>query len=250
MMFEHLRARRRLPLLAAGVLDGPARGATLAHVASCSSCRGELDELGAVLRLLASDLKPAEPPLSLSLLVARVGSRLDELDRGPGTVRPRPWVVASWAGAAAVVAAVAAVVFLLPGRPRGGNERPLVSEDTLQRLERNVAREQAARYLGEAQDVLVSVAAAPPPCDREKVDMGEASERSRKLLTRGALLVDPEGPAVASARPVLNDVEQALRQVAALESCVRARDVQRVREDLARRQLLMKIRLMKRELEG
>jgi len=62
--------------------------------------------------------------------------------------------------------------------------------------------------------------------------------------------VDPEGPAVASARPLLNDVEQALREVAALESCVRARDVQRVREDLARRQLLMKIRLMKRELEG
>ncbi len=246
MMFEHLRARRRLPLLAAGVLDGPARGATLAHVAACSSCRGELDALGAVLRLLASDQPPAEPPLPLSALVTRVGARLDELDRAPRTVRPGPWVLASWAGAAAAVAAVA---FLLPV-PRGGKEPPLVSEDTLRRLERNVAREQAARYLGEAQDVLVSVAAAPPPCDREKVDLGEASERSRKLLTRGALLVDPEGPAVASARPVLNDVEQALREVATLESCVRARDVQRVREDLARRQLLMRIRLMKRELEG
>jgi hypothetical protein len=246
MIFEHLRARRRLPLLAAGVLDGPAHGATLAHAASCTSCRKELDELGAVLRLLASDHRPAEPPLPLSALVTRVGARLDELDRAPGGGRPRPWVLASWAGAAAAVAAVA---FLLTV-PRGGNERPLVSEDMLRRLERNVAREQAARYLGEAQDVLVSVAAAPPPCDREKVDLGEASERSRELLTRGALLVDPEGPAVASARPVLNDVEQALREVAALESCVRARDVQRVREDLARRQLLMKIRLMKRELEG
>jgi hypothetical protein len=246
MMFEHLRARRRLPLLAAGVLDGPTRGATLAHVASCSSCREELDELEAVLRLLAADPRPAEPPLPLSLLVTRVGARLDELDRAPGR-RPWPWVLGSLAGAAAVVAAVA---FLLPVRSRVGTERPLVSEDMLRRLERNVAREQAARYLGDAQDVLVSVAAAPPPCDRERVDMGEASERSRKLLTRGALLVDPEGPAVASARPVLNDVEQALRQVAALESCVRARDVQRVREDLARRQLLMKIRLMRRELEG
>jgi hypothetical protein len=245
MMFEHLRARRRLPLLAAGVLDGSARGATLAHVASCSSCRQELDELGAVLRLLAADPRPAEPPLPLSQLVTRVGARLDELDRAHGTRRPWPWVLGSLAGAAAVMAAVA----FLP-RVRPETERPLVSEDTLRRLERNVAREQAARYLGDAQDVLVSVAAAPPPCDREKVDMGEASERSRKLLTRGALLVDPEGTAVASARPVLNDVEQALREVAALESCVRARDVQRVREDMDRRQLLMKIRLMKRELEG
>jgi hypothetical protein len=245
MMFEHLRARRRLPLLAAGVLDGSARGATLGHVASCSSCRQELDELGAVLRLLAASPRPAEPPLPLSQLVTRVGARLDELDRAHRTRRPWPWVLGSLAGAAAVMAAVA----FLP-RVRPETERPLVSEDTLRRLERNVAREQAARYLGDAQDVLVSVAAAPPPCDRERVDMGEASERSRKLLTRGALLVDPEGTAVASARPVLNDVEQALREVAALESCVRARDVQRVREDLDRRQLLMKIRLMKRELEG
>jgi hypothetical protein len=150
---------------------------------------------------------------------------------------------------ALAAAAVVAVVAFLP-KPQQGTEAPVVSEDTLSRLERNVARAQAARYLGEAQDVLVSVAEAPRPCDRERVDLGQASERSRELLTRGALLVDPEEAAVASARPVLSDVEQALQEVAALESCVRPRDVRRLQEDISRRQLLMKIRLMRRELEG
>jgi hypothetical protein len=49
---------------------------------------------------------------------------------------------------------------------------------------------------------------------------------------------------------VLDDVELALRQVADLPSCVKRRDVEHVQKDVAERQLLMRIRLMTRELEG
>jgi hypothetical protein len=41
-----------------------------------------------------------------------------------------------------------------------------------------------------------------------------------------------------------------LREVAELESCVRLRDVEKLREQLERKRLLMKIRLMSRELAG
>jgi hypothetical protein len=248
-MFEHARVRRALPLLAAGALPAPARERILAHLPSCPSCARELEELRSLLDLLAQDpVRRAEPPLALDLLLARVAARLDEGHKRSRPAAPGRLVFASLAVAAAVVVAVLAFFPAGGGRPRG--ERPLVSEDTFRRLERNLAREQAARYLGEAQDVLVSVAAAQDPCNRGTVDVGEASERSRELLTRRALLADPEGAAVASVRPVLDEVEQALREVASLESCVRPRDVERVREDLARHQLLMRIRLMKRELEG
>ncbi len=56
--------------------------------------------------------------------------------------------------------------------------------------------------------------------------------------------------AVASARGVLDDVEMALREVADLPSCVKRSDVERVRREVDERQLLMRIRLMTRELEG
>jgi hypothetical protein len=82
------------------------------------------------------------------------------------------------------------------------------------------------------------------------VDVGEAPDRSRKLLARRALLVEGRPEAVASARAVLDEVELALREVAELPSCVRRRDVQRLRQDFDRRQLHMRIRLMTRELEG
>jgi hypothetical protein len=128
----------------------------------------------------------------------------------------------------------------------------LLSEDALARIERNMAREQAARYLNEAGEVLVAVTATGIDCDRrdERLDVGAAPERSRELLEKRRLVVDAGAEAVASARGVLDDVELALRQVAELPSCVKRRDVELVQRDVQDRQLLMRIRLMTRELEG
>jgi len=125
------------------------------------------------------------------------------------------------------------------------------SEEAIARIERNLAREQAARYLNEAGEVLVTVAATGIDCDRadDRLDMGAAPERSRELLEKRRMVVD-SGEAVASAQGVFDDVEQALRQVADLPACVKRRDVELVQKDVEARQLLMRIRLMQRELEG
>jgi hypothetical protein len=127
-----------------------------------------------------------------------------------------------------------------------------VPPEVLDRLERHLTREHTARYLSEAQDVLLSVEATEADCPREddRVDVGEAPDRSRELLARRTLLVAGQPEAVASARAVLDEVELALREVAALPSCVRRRDVERLREQIEQRRLHMRIRLMTRELEG
>jgi hypothetical protein len=175
--------------------------------------------------------------------------------------RPR-WLAVALPAAAAL-AALALLGFGLAERWR--EERPavarapippaeaslLLSEDALARIERNLAREQAARYLNEAGEVLVAVAATGVDCDRidDRLDVGAAPERSRELLEKRRL-VDASGEAVASARAVLDDVELALRQVAELPACVKRRDVEHVQKDVEERQLLMRIRLLQRELEG
>jgi hypothetical protein len=253
----HLRSRRRLALLASVALGGSERDATLLHVESCPACRKELEELGRVLDLVAADpVRSAEPLLPVGLVASRVEARLDELARAPRAPLPGRPVFALMGAAAAVLAIVGVLRYtgiLEPPAPPvtpDSGEQVAVSEDALRRLERNLAREQAARYLGEAQDLLVTVAASPRNCDREteRVDVGAEAERSRELLRRRTLLLETDD--VASARPVLEDVEQMLREVATLESCVRVRDVERLQEQMARRQLLMKMRLMQRELLG
>jgi hypothetical protein len=262
VILAHLRLRGRVGLLAAGALEGDEKAEVAAHVAACSRCRREHDELRVVVAALEADpLRGAEPELPLAVLVHRVGRAVD----GPFVParRPRWWLVAVPAATALLAAAalVPPLVERLTPRPAPTvvtlpSASSLVSgtdsEEALARLERNVARAHAARYLSEARDVLVSVAATDVDClhGADEVDVGEAPDLSRDLLARGTLLVQDDTEAVASARAVLDDVELTLQEVAELPSCARRRDLVRLRRQVEDRQLLMRIRLLTRELEG
>lgn len=260
MIFAHVRLRRRVSLLAAGALEGREREETRRHVEACARCREEHAALRAVVAAMEADpLREAEPPVPLAFLVGRVEREVAQARVPAG--RPRRWLVALPVGAALLAAAVLVPVLVARLRPAPEAARaeippaeasPLLTEDALSRIERNLAREHAARYLSDAGEVLVSVAATGVDCDPadERLDVGRAPERSRELLERRAMVVRGGGEAVASARTVLDDVELALREVADLPSCVKRRDVERLRREVEDRQLLMRIRLMTRELEG
>jgi hypothetical protein len=96
------------------------------------------------------------------------------------------------------------------------------------------------------------VASAPLACDRKRarVDVGDEARRSRELLSRRALLVETDRQEMAGARPVLEDVSDMLREVAALDPCSRPEDLEAIQRQMSRRRLLMKIDLMTRELQG
>lgn len=267
MILEHLRFRRSVSLLAAGVLRDHEAETVLRHLQSCARCRSEHDEIAALMARLAEDpVRGAEPELPLPVLVDLVQARVTRSLTSPKA----RWGWRMLALPVAAAAALAAFMVVPPLVARFGprpaasaptvaegasSEEPGLSEAALGRLERNVAREHAAQYLADAQDVLVNVASTPRDCDREekagsRVDLAAESRRSRELLARKALLVEVDLASVRSARPVLEDVDDMLREVAGLEACTRSQDVARVREALEKRQLLMKMRLMERELLG
>jgi hypothetical protein len=254
----HERWREQTSLLAAGALEGEEREAALAHLADCARCRADHAALESLLGVLARDpVRGAEPPLPAEALAARVGQRLDELERaGERPARGVGWL---WPGLAAAAALVVAVLAL--PRPKqaqtpsaagpGSAQAVTVPDDMLDRLERNLARQHAARYLSEAQAVLVNVA-SPADCERgdERVDVEQEAQRSRELLARRALLVELDGEPVRSARPVLEDVDSMLHEVAQLPACARPRDLAAIHRELERTRLLMKIDLMTQELQG
>jgi hypothetical protein len=254
----HGRWERETSLLAAGVLVGEERAAAERHVSSCARCASDLAALRAVLDVAASDVVcAAEPPIAVDWLKTRVHARLDAVGAAPRHGIGRTvWT----AGLAGIAAAVMAVVLLRPetaptaspaATVASAEPRIAVSDEALERMERRMARERTARYLDEAQDVLVTVSGAPQHCDRkaEHVDLADETRRSRELLARRARL-DLDGSAALSAGPVLDDVEQVLREVASLEDCPRLRDVQAIHRHLERERLLMKMELMTRELAG
>src|SRR2546425_3076210 len=209
MIFDHLRYGPRVSLLAFGALEGREREATERHAGSCARCRSELEALLALREELRADpVCTAEPDLPLPVLVARVEARIAEELASPRS--PWAWQLRVALPAAAAILAIALLAPRVASRfvpaaasPAAVDEAPVVSPDALARLERNVAREQTARYLSDAGDVLVTVAAAPVDGDRkdERVDVRQASARSRELLARRALLLESGPQAVADARP-------------------------------------------------
>jgi hypothetical protein len=254
----HRGWRQRTSLLALGALEEHAADEARAHVGGCAGCSEEMARLRQALELSALDpVRTAEPPRDVPALLARVNARLDAV----ATAKHRPGWRAAWLLPAGALAAGLAALLLLrpadtppttPATPTDvAGTQLVVSEDMLGRMERTVTRAQTARYLDEAQDLLLTVA-APRRCARQsrRVDVEQETERSRELLARRALLVGTSGEDVASARPVLRDVEYVLREVASLPSCARERDLQAIQREVSRRNLLMKIDLMTRELKG
>jgi hypothetical protein len=254
----HRGCRQRTSLLALGALERSEADEARDHVDRCPGCAEELARLRQALELAVLDpVRTAEPPLGVPALLARVNARLD----ADAAARPRLARRAAWLLPAGALAAGLAILLLLrpartpstaPSTPAGmAQTQVAVPDDMLGRMERTVTRAQTARYLDEAQDLLLTVA-APRPCARQsrRVDVEQEAERSRELLARRALLVGTSGEDVASARPVLRDVEFVLREVASLPSCARERDLQAIQREVSRRNLLMKIDLMTSELKG
>jgi hypothetical protein len=264
VIFRHGRWRRCTALLALGALDEAEAARTRAHVGACAACARDLAESRAALELVSQDpLRGAEPPVPLGALVARVRARLDETPAGGRAWRPL------LAGAGLLAVVVLAVVVgrapvpttpPAPASPAAASVTASPSEagavadsaDAMRRLEHTLERERAAHYLSDAQDVLVTVASAPQRCARRRnaVEVGPEAERSRELLARRRLFVETDSPSTVVARDVFDDVEEMLREVAALDACARPQDLEAIRGEIARRHLLMKIDLVTRELQG
>ena len=246
--FLHERWRTRVTLLASGCLEGAERERTLAHLELCADCRREHEEVRELVAGMAQDpARSAEPAVAVQFLVTRVEARLDAL------VRSRPWRWGWLAAGVAIglVSASLAMRLIGPGVAGPPPAAAIAMDDAaLRRLERVMAREQAVRYLAEAEDVLVNLKAQPRPCSRERahVELEEEVLRSRELVARRALLVDLDEDALLPARDVLADVDNVLREVAALRSCSRREELDRLRRGMEERRLLMKVRLLSREL--
>lgn len=234
MNFLHRRHLASTRLLAAKALEGEERETAKSHLASCSECHQEFEALSRVLRLLEQDpLRAAAPGISLSALKVRVAARLVQ--------RKRPSLVPS-------LAATGAVLLALWSLPRPPEHVELPSEG-LDSLERTLTRGETARYLASAQDVLVTVS-TPSRCrlGAGHVDVEEESARSRKLLLRRTLLAG--GEELPSAKPVLDDVEQVLREVASLKPCATRSELEAIHREVSERRLLLRIDLMTQELAG
>ncbi|MBX7186638.1 MAG: hypothetical protein K1Y01_15970 [Vicinamibacteria bacterium] len=260
MTLFHFRYRRRLGLLASSALDLRETEAMSRHVAECASCRTELARLSRVVEAFRADAALDRPlPISSEALRTRVLARIRA--SSPEPAAPRTWSLAPAMAALGVAGAFVLAGVLATRAPApapGPGPGPLLaSADTAlndaafyERLEKTHTRANAARYLAEAQDVLIQVRAAAdcPDSPRDSVDVTVEAQTSRSLLKRRAALVSGSRGTLVAAQGVMEEVEGVLQQVAELPKCTRRQDVDAIARTVERRNLLMKIDLVAQEL--
>ena len=272
-------ARVRMSLLYYGVLVPADKAGLLRHLDSCGSCGLEWDAIRRCLDVATPETvfpREAEVDWREFTRVAVARARAAEAARPATAVasgRGRfslPWgatfpVPARMALLAA--AAVAAVILwntgLRPGgEPRGGpaspdsgvGGQPLASLlESAHAMQDRLARRGAARYLTDSRAVLVNLVGPAAPCRKAggQYDITLEKEKSRQLLRRMNLYEGGLG-ALEDQRlsTLVRQLESVLMQVAALDDCASARQIHDLREQIETRQILLRIDLVTREMEG
>ena len=262
MTFLHFRYRQRLGLLASKSLDPHEAEGVLEHVTACPSCRAELAQLSRVASALQADAALDRPlPISSEALRTRVLARIRTSSLEP--VPRQAWSLAP-AMAAFGLVGIGLLAGVLVTRSSGPTSEPAPAHGPLQasaetavndaafyeRLEKSHTRANAARYLAEAQDILVQVRAAAdcPDSPKDSVDVTVEAQTSRTLLMRRAALVSGSRGTLVAAQGVMEEVEGVLQRVAELPKCTRRKDVDAIARTVDQRNLLMKIDLVAQEL--
>jgi hypothetical protein len=261
--------RDLFPLHVYGAL-GAVEGRTIeSHLSTCPECARHLAETRETLRSIhPRDAFPREAEVDWAGFARATAARARaEEQRGretrPGALAPPAWrrwrslrhgLLAAAAGLA-VFAALRVALLHRPSETQVAGPAAVHQGDAQDTrfLQESVARLGAARSLRDGRALLLDLIQAPVRCRRldGSYDVALEKERSRDLLRRMNLYQGTlAGPGDRRLAELLGQLESLLLQVSALDDCTAGQAIHDLREAIERRQLLMRIDLVTREVEG
>jgi hypothetical protein len=249
-----------MPLHYYAVLDDRARQALEFHLEDCAACARLWDETRCLLGSVEPSYAfPREGEVDWRRFARATALRARAADRekSGGILRPFPGLrsAAGWVGVAAAAILVVALAMalrapapgFLPGSPAaeppGGSARV---------LQEGLARQGAVRYLRDSRSILVNLLQGPVRCRKDGggLDVAFEKERSRDLLRRKNLYERSlDGLRDRRLAALVAQLEPFLLQVSSLSDCAAAPQIHDLREQIERRQILLRIDLMTREVE-
>jgi len=231
------------------------------HVESCPACRDEAARLRRILGRAddeRAEIRRVMDSVDWDALPEKIADRAFRetvAARRPAEAAGfRRWVPARPVFAALTLGLVlgAAGMYLAVKRPAPGlsvREDYYASPGFIDRIEQTMARRDAIDYLERSQDLLLDFLQA---ADAEGPERGlwPAPDRVRELLGQKKYLnAHFENPRMAQAKAVCDQIELLFMELFRLAEGLTAEETARIRSFIEDRQLLLNIRLAKRELQ-
>jgi hypothetical protein len=240
-----------------GELDGRAVDATKRHLETCASCRQEVHWLEEVLsgaRTLEPAIKNEMAAIDWEAQAERIASaafdkrperRSESGPIGLWLSRPGFRPVLAGLGLGIVVGALA-MYLVFKGttlRPKGGDPY-VASHEFLDRVDLEIARRDTLDYLEKSQYVLLDIV------ESDSRTNGLAAERARDLLAKKKYLNPQlEKAQMAKAKEICDQIEFLFYELSEITSGLTDDQRRELRSLIEEKNLLLKIRLLKKELQ-
>ncbi len=250
---------------AGGTLDADGEARMRAHARSCPECRrrlAEVEELLAGAAAVRGDIDSVMDTIDWEALPGTIAARIfDEPSRQPlferlsdvmsgwGAPRWRPVLGAALAG---LIIGAGGMFFALRPRavPAGDRAGYFASSDVIDRMEYQMARQETLDYLDRSQTLLLEFAqngaAGPIPLSR-----ADTVEKARALVEKKRYLnTQLESIPLAKARAICDQIELLFIELGRSGEDLTPAEAAEIRDYIERKQLLLKIKLLRSELTG
>lgn len=248
--------RRDLEWLAADELSGARRQALEKHLGSCPACRMELEVWRSLLAdadIPAAEAEAAASGVDWTAFSGRILAAAE--GRHVAAQRPALALSPAWLAAAAALAAVAGLGLFFLGRftaaivPAPPGREGLASAVT--QLQSGLARQEAVSYLQQSQLMFVDMLKDCPGEEMAVMDLRLYSRQAKELLLRKKYIEQNLPPVEwLRMRPVSERIDWLNYEILQLEERGLCGQIQRLQRLLENERLLLKIRLLERELSA
>jgi hypothetical protein len=230
------------------------------HLESCRVCRGEVGSLRALFAetdAFREDLRASLASVDWEALPARIAAQLagrtaaQPRKAGRPGFRARLWSPGFRPALAGLLVGLilgGAAMFFALKHPSGRRttEGFFASREFLDRIELELARRQTLDYLDKSQYLILDVLERSGGGGSDRL----AAREARELLSRKKYLnAELDKVGMVKAKDLCDQIELLVFELSQLSPEATAAELDRIQTLVRERQLLMKIRLVKRELE-
>jgi hypothetical protein len=234
------------------------------HLEECPSCREEIAELKMMFSEADSyknEIHNVMASVDWDSLPAQISSRAFQENRSQGLSsqrggiwgflfqsRMKPVYVGLLFGL--LLGSALTYIALNPTLLEKGREGAfLVSQETLDRVELELARQETIDYLEESQYLLLDFLQSPPEDSTEFWRSEYASSAARSLLSKKRY-INPKLNKfqMAKAKSICDQIEYLFYELAQISPELSLKELDRIRNLIEDRQIMLKIKLLKKEL--
>jgi len=249
-----------------GELKGQKRERFLFHLKRCLNCQEELEILEKLKERADTfqvDIKKAMDTVDWQVLPSKITEAVFRKASRPArkswpslilTYLRQPKLRPVYAGILVGVLIGSLVTFFLlqgPFRERRFEARFVVSQDFLERAELEIARREDIDYLDRSQFLLLDVVQYTPEKKEEIMESELNLDRIKDLLSEKKYInAQLDKFQLAKAKEICDQIELLFYELTQLSDQLTKEDLERIQRLIEDNQILLKIKLLKRELKG